>query len=113
MMKQCGAVLAKGWFLGVSFDQLFSDGLYIKCGANAIETAERLKAGLQEKGYSFYVDSPTNQQFIILENEKMNELKKNVSFNFWQALDDDHTVVRLATSWATKMEEVEKLLAFF
>lgn len=43
----------------------------------------------------------------------MNELKKNVSFNFWQALDDDHTVVRLATSWATKMEEVEKLLAFF
>ncbi len=92
---------------------MFSDGLYTKCGANAIETAERLKAGLREKGYSFYVDSPTNQQFIILENEKMNELKKNVSFNFWQALDDDHTVVRLATSWATKMEEVEKLLAFF
>ncbi len=113
VMKQCGAVLAKGWFLGVSFDQLFSDGLYTKCGANAIETAERLKAGLREKGYSFYVDSPTNQQFIILENEKMNELKKNVSFNFWQALDDDHTVVRLATSWATKMEEVERLLAFF
>lgn len=113
LTKQSGALLAKGWLLGIQFDVLFSNGLYEKCGLNAIETAERLKTGLKEKGCSFYVDSPTNQQFVILENEKMKELQKDVSFSFWQALDENHTVVRFATSWATQMEDVERLIGFF
>lgn len=110
LTKQCGALLAKGWMLGVQFDELFTDDLYLKCGQNAIQTAQRLKDGLKEKGYAFYLDSPTNQQFVILENGKMKELRKEVSFSFWQAIDENHTVVRFATSWATKMEEIEKLL---
>lgn len=113
LTKQCGALLAKGWMLGVQFDELFSDGLYLACGQNAIETAQRLKDGLREKGYAFYLDSPTNQQFVILENEKMKELRKEVSFSFWQTIDEDHTVVRFATSWATRMEEIEELLKLF
>ena len=110
LTKQSGALLAKGWLLGVQFDELFSGNLYLKCGKNAIETAQKLKDGLKEKGYAFYMDSPTNQQFVILENEKMNELKKGVSFSFWQTFDENHTVVRIATSWATRMEEIEELL---
>lgn len=113
LTKQSGALLAKGWLLGVQFDELFSGNLYLKCGQNAIETAQKLKDGLKEKGYAFYMDSPTNQQFVILENEKMNELKKEVSFSFWQTFDENHTVVRVATSWATRMEEIEELLKLF
>ena len=66
---------------------------------------------LKEKGYTFYIDSPTNQQFVVLENRKMEELKKDVQFSFWEKKDDTHTVVRFATSWATRMEDVEKLLS--
>ena len=65
---------------------------------------------LKEKGYRFLLDSPTNQQFVILENKFMEELKKSVKFNFWEKYDKDHTVVRFATSWSTKMENVEKLI---
>ena len=72
--------------------------------------AELLKKGLAEKGYRFYLDSPTNQQFIILENSQMEEIAKNVRFSFWEKYDDTHTVVRFATSWATSKEDVEALI---
>ena len=110
-VKQHGALLAKGRLLGVQFDALFTDDLYLEIGKNAIETAAVLKAGLKEKGYTFYIDSPTNQQFVVLENRKMEELKKDVQFSFWEKADDTHTIVRFATSWATRMEDVEKLLS--
>ena len=110
-VKQHGALLAKGRLTGVQFDALFTDDLYLEIGKNAIETATVLKAGLKEKGYTFYIDSPTNQQFVVLENRKMEELKKDVQFSFWEKKDDTHTVVRFATSWATRMEDVEKLLS--
>ena len=110
-VKQHGALLAKGRLTGVQFDALFTDDLYLKIGKNAIETATVLKEGLKEKGYTFYIDSPTNQQFVVLENRKMEELKKDVQFSFWEKADDTHTIVRFATSWATRMEDVEKLLS--
>ena len=110
-VKQHGALLAKGRLTGVQFDALFTDDLYLEIGKNAIETATVLKEGLKEKGYTFYIDSPTNQQFVVLENRKMEELKKDVQFSFWEKKDDTHTVVRFATSWATRMEDVEKLLS--
>ena len=75
--------------------------------ATPLKTTEQLK----EKGYTFYIDSPTNQQFVVLENCKMEELKKDVQFSFWEKADDTHTIVRFATSWATRMEDVEKLLS--
>ena len=70
-----------------------------------------LKEGLKKKGYQFFIDSPTNQQFVVLENSRMEELKKDVQFGFWEKADDSHTVVRFATSWATRMEDVQKLLS--
>lgn len=110
-VKQHGALLAKGRLLGVQFDALFTDDLYLAIGKNAIETAAVLKEGLKKKGYQFFIDSPTNQQFVVLENSRMEELKKDVQFGFWEKADDSHTVVRFATSWATRMEDVEKLLS--
>ena len=110
LVKKHGALLAKGRLLGVQFDALFTDNLYLEISKNAIDTAEALKKALKEKGYRFLLDSPTNQQFVILENIFMEELKKSVKFNFWEKYDKDHTVVRFATSWSTKMENVEKLI---
>ena len=110
LVKKHGALLAKGRLLGVQFDALFTDNLYLEISKNAIDTAETLKKALIEKGYRFLLDSPTNQQFVILENKFMEELKKSVKFNFWEKYDKDHTVVRFATSWSTKMENIEKLI---
>ena len=64
---------------------------------------------LQEKGYQLFLDSPTNQQFVVLENKKKEELGKEVQFDFWEKYDDTHTVIRFATSWATTKEDVDAL----
>lgn len=112
MIKQKGALLAKGWLLGVQFDTLFTDDLYFKIAENAILRANEIKRIFAEKGYRFYINSPTNQIFIIMEDEKIRELKNNVSFGFWEKHDERSTVVRFATSWATAKEDVEKLKKF-
>ena len=109
--KQHGALLAKGRLLGVQFDTLFTDGLYEEISRNAIETANALKKGLAAKGYRFFMDSPTNQLFVVLENTQLAALEGKAKFGFWEKFDDNHTVVRIATSWATKMEEIEQLIA--
>ena len=111
MVKQHGAMLAKGRLLGIQFDTLFTDNLYFTVSAHAIEMAEKLKEGLKREGYSFYLDSPTNQQFVILTMKQIGELQKQVSFDLWDKLDEEHQVVRFATSWATKEQDVEALLA--
>ena len=67
----------------------------------------KLKRALQEKGYQLFLDSPTNQQFVVLENKKKEELGKEVQFDFWEKYDEDHTVIRFATSWGTKMEDID------
>lgn len=109
VIKQRGGLLAKGRLLGLQFDTLFTDGLYFKIAGHAIDMAEKLKDVLKRKGYEFYLETDTNQQFVILENEKMEELKKKVSFGFWENLDDNRTVVRFATSWATTEEAIDEL----
>ena len=111
MMKQRGGRLAKGRLLGIQFDVLFTDDLYTRISRNAIETADRLKEGLAAKGYRFYMESPTNQVFPILENSQLKALEPLAKFGFWEKYDDTHTVMRIATSWATRMEEVRQLLA--
>lgn len=108
-VKQQGALVAKGRLLGVQFDALFTDDLYLEIGAHAIKMAEKLKEVLREKGYTFYLDSPTNQQFIVVENSKLQELGKKVTYSFWEKYDENHTVIRLATSWSTTEEDVEAL----
>lgn len=111
VVKQHGALLAKGRLLGIQFDTLFTDGLYFEISRHAIEMAGILKEGLDKKGYRRYLESPTNQQFVILENEKYQALKKEAAMGFWEKPDPEHTVVRLATSWATRREDVEAFLA--
>lgn len=111
MVKQHGALLAKGRLLGVQFDTLFTDDLYFTISRHAIEMAELLKQGFRERKYEFYLESPTNQQFIILENGQMERLKEHAAFSFWEKYDETHTVVRFATSWATRKEDVERLMA--
>ena len=110
MVKQQGALLAKGRLLGIQFDVLFTDGLYFSISKNAIATANRLKAGFAAKGYRFFMDSPTNQIFLVLENTQLAALEGKAKFGFWEKFDDTHTVVRIATSWATRMDEVEALI---
>lgn len=109
LVKQRGALMAKGRLLGVQFDTLFTDDLYWKISRHAIDMAMELKKIFREKGYPFFLDSPTNQQFIILEDQKLKELEKQVVFGFWEKVDENHTVVRFATSWATLPENLEKL----
>lgn len=110
-IKQHGALLAKGWLLGLQYDVLFEDDLYLTISRNAIDMAEKLKKVLLEKGYRLFLDTPTNQIFVVLENGKMEELRSAVRFGFWEKYDDNHTVVRFATSWATTEEEIEALAA--
>lgn len=110
MIKQQGALLAKGRLLGIQFDTLFTNDLYMEISKNAIETANKLKKALLDKGYQLFLDSPTNQIFVVLENETMKKLGEVVKFSFWEKYDETHMVVRFATSWATKMEDVEELI---
>ena len=111
-IKQHGALLAKGRLLGVQFDTLFTDNLYFEISKNAIERADELRAVLEEKGYRFAVNSPTNQIFVIVENEKLRELQRNVVVGFWEKYDDTHTVIRFATSWATTREQIEEVKGY-
>lgn len=112
VIKQRGALMAKGWLLGLQFDTLFTDGLYEKLGAHAIALAEKLKAGFLAKGCRFYIDSPTNQQFLIITDEQLKTLRAaDISCSFWEKYDETHTVVRFCTSWATKEENIDHLLS--
>lgn len=109
VIKQHGALLAKGRLLGIQFDTLFTDDLYWELSRQAIGMADKLKSVLREKGYSFAWETPTNQQFVILENNKMKELREKVAFSFWEKYDESHTVVRFATSWSTTEKDIELL----
>ena len=108
-VKQHGALLAKGRLLGIQFDTLFTDELYFRISRHAIEMAEKLKEVLRDKGLPFAWESPTNQQFVIMDDRKMEQLREKVVFSFWEKADQYHTVVRFATSWGTKEEEIEEL----
>ena len=110
-VKQNGALLAKGRLTGLQFDTLFTDDLYLRLGENGVRTARRLREILCEKGYKLFIDSPTNQTFVVLENEKMQALSEEVRFDYWEKYDETHTVVRFCTSFATRMEAVEALAA--
>ena len=107
--KQHGAMLAKGRLTGVQFEALFKDGLYFEISKNAIDRAEELKELFSSRGYEFFLDSPTNQQFIILTNEQMETISQKCRFGFWERIDENRCVVRFATSFATTKEDIKKL----
>ncbi len=108
-VKKRGALLAKGRLLGVQFDALFTDDLYFKISAHAINMSEKLKNIFHKKGIPFFLESPTNQQFVILEDSVISKLRKEIAFSFWEKYDNTHTVVRFATSWSTTEDDLNKL----
>lgn len=110
IIKQHGALLAKGRLLGIQFDELFRDDLYMKIGEPAIKAAADIRAALREKGYRLYFESPTNQIFVVIENQTMKELSEKVEYGFWEKYDDDHTVIRFATDWGTTEAETAALI---
>ena len=111
LVKQHGALLAKGRLLGIQFGTLFTDGLYQRIGAHAVRLALKLKRAFVEKGYRLHLDSPTNQQFVCLPNETIDRLKREATFELWGPRGEMETVVRFVTSWATREEDVDKLIA--
>lgn len=111
LVKQHGALLAKGRLLGVQFATLFEDGLYFEMGQHAVRLALKLKEAFRARGYELFMDSPTNQQFVRLDNAKMDELRKEASFENWGPRGEHSTVVRLVTSWATREEDVDRLIS--
>ena len=110
-IKQHGALLAKGRLTGVQFEALFTDGLYFEIGRQAIETAQALRRVLHERGYQFFLETPTNQQFVILPNEDMARIREHASIEYWEKYDETHTVVRFCTSWATTQKDIDALAA--
>lgn len=110
MMKQKGGMLAKGRLLGIQFEVLFEQDLYFQIASHGAKMADKLKKGLKNMGVTFYIDSPTNQQFLILSNEVCKGLEPKYGFNIEEKIDETHSVVRFCTCWATKEQEVEQLL---
>ena len=108
-VKKRGALLAKGRLLGIQFDTLFTDDLYFRISRHAIEMAAKIKEIIRQKGWKVYMDSPTNQQLIIMDDEQMEELAKSVVFDRWGVYDESHTIVRLASSWSTTEEDIAVL----
>ncbi len=109
IMKQHGTVLAKGRLLGMQFQTMFEDGLYFEVGANAIKAATRIREILTEKGYKLVWGSPSNQVFAAIENSKIAELSEHIDMGYMEKYDENYTVMRFCTSWATRMEDVEAL----
>lgn len=110
IVKQHGALLAKGRIAGIQFDTLFADGLYLACGKNAIEKAECIRKALREKGYELAFAAPTNQIFLLLDPKQAAALSEKVEMSFWENRPDGKTVMRIATSWAASDEDTEKLI---
>ena len=109
MIKQNGALLAKGRLCGVQFDALFTDGLYEEIGRHAMEMAHRMCEIFRRHGYRFFLDSPTNQQFLILDAETAERLSRDVVFTVWEPIDENHVAARFATSWSTTEQDLEAL----
>ena len=109
VVKQHGALLAKGRLLGVQFATLFENDLYFSISRNAIDMARHLKAVFHEKNCRIWKETPTNQQFLVIENAEMERLREKVAFSVWERFDDSHTICRFVTNWATTQEQISAL----
>ncbi|WOD62408.1 low specificity L-threonine aldolase [Niallia taxi] len=109
-IKQKGALLAKGRLLGIQFLELFRDDLFFELAEHANKMAGLLREGLQKENIEFLIDSPTNQIFPILPNERIQKLQNNYAFIVWSKFDADRSTIRLVTSWATKEEAVQQFI---
>ncbi|MDD3402930.1 MAG: aminotransferase class I/II-fold pyridoxal phosphate-dependent enzyme [Hespellia sp.] len=110
-IKQNGAMLAKGWLLGLQFYTLFQDGLYFDIAKKAVDYAMQIRNAFQTKGIPAYIESPTNQQFVILTQEQIDQLSPKYVFEFEGKYDDFHSIVRFCTAWSTTQSEIDALTA--
>ena len=110
LVKQHGALLAKGRLLGVQFAAMFTDGLYYAIGRHAVEQALRIREAFRAKGYEVVIESPTNQQFFRLPNEVIDRLRQKAAFDYWGARGETDSIVRFVTSWSTTKEDVDRLI---
>ena len=110
MIKQHGALLAKGRIAGLQFDVLFTDGLYQKIGLPAIEAAGRIREALAAKGYDLFPASPTNQLFVRMDKSQADSLSEKVEMSFIERTEDGRVIMRIVTSWATVQEDVDRLI---
>ena len=110
MMKQRGGMLAKGRLLGVQFEAMFEDGLYLECGRNAVAQARRIRAALLEKGLPLAFDSPTNQLFVTLTKRRRAALEKEFALGVWDTTGGETDTLRICTSWATTDEQTDALI---
>lgn len=110
IMKQRGALLAKGRLLGVQFDAMFDNDLYFKMGRHAVDLALKIRDAFAAAGYSFLIESPTNQQFVILPDTDLAMLEKDFAIEYMERVDEAHSAVRFCTSWATKDKDVQTLI---
>ena len=108
-VKRHGALLAKGRMLGVQFNTLFTDDLYFRISRHAIEMATRLKAIFKAAGIPLAVDSPTNQQFVVLKRNQYTTLSEKIKFEIWEPSETDEIVCRFVTSWATTEADIQGL----
>ncbi|MDO5517106.1 MAG: aminotransferase class I/II-fold pyridoxal phosphate-dependent enzyme [Clostridium sp.] len=111
LIKQKGGLLAKGRLLGIQFAELFKDDLYFEIADHANKMAEILQNAIKELNYSFLIDSPTNQIFPIFPNKILEKLKEKYDYSFWEKADDNNSIIRLCTSWATIPEKVDEFIA--
>ena len=111
MIKQRGGMLAKGRLLGIQFDTLFTDDLYLKISRNAIDMAFQIRDIFVSNGYPLLFDSPTNQQYPIIPDSELAILGKEFGYEYWTRVDETHSGVRFCGSWATKQENVDALRA--
>ena len=109
-MKQHGAVLAKGRLLGLQFDEMFTEDLYLHIGESAIKYADEITGRLVKLGYPIYMQSPTNQRFTVMDNETLKKFGEEIEYGYWRKVDENHTAIRLATSWRTTREDVDRLI---
>lgn len=110
MIKQRGALLAKGRLIGIQFLALFKNNLYFTLAKHANDMAALLRLGIQEAGYTFFSESPSNQIFPILPNKLIDQLLQNYDFYVWKEIDNQHSAVRLVTSWAVKAETIQSFI---
>ena len=108
-MKQRGGMLAKGRLLGIQFDTLFTDDLYLKISRHAIDMAHQIREIFVSAGYPLLFDSPTNQQYPIMPDSELAEIGKNFGYEYWERVDETHSGVRFCASWATTQENVDAL----
>lgn len=109
IIKRHGALLAKGRVLGLQFDTLFTDGLYFRVSRHAIDMAQALRKVFAKHGLSLGIDSPTNQQFVILSKEQKQRLAEEIAFEIWEPLPNDHLLCRFVTCWATTEADIVAL----